>query len=265
MQHNLGIIGGTGWMGRGMIRQWLEKKVISPDQLWVSNRSGLKDTVKEWSDIHFTTDNHILLENADIVILSIRPHQLTDLKLNLANKLVISIMAGVSMARIHELTQATHLIRAMPNAAVDIGESYTPWTCNEHISTEQKHIAHTLFSTMGTEDEVKSDDEINFMTALTGSGPGYVAYYMQSLQQAAMQFGIDPTIADHAVRQLFKGASLLYRNEPRSLDAIVDEFVKYAGTTAAGITKQNDLDINDSIISGVMSAYHKASSDMSSG
>jgi pyrroline-5-carboxylate reductase len=261
-QQCLGIIGGTGWQGGAIARQLLRKGFIAPENLYLSNQSGRRQGFEQWKEVHISNNNQSVINNCSTIILSVRPHQLADLSLNLANHLVISIMAGTAIEQIQQLTGAMHIIRSMPNAAAEIGEAYTPWVATTAVTVAEKQQVKALFAAFGLEDEVASEDQINYFTALTGSGPGLLAYYQQCMIDAAVAQGVQTSVAEHAIKQLFKGAGSLYAKDKRSIHDIVKEFVDYAGTTAAGILQMQSAGLAAAIESGIDTAYQKASSDM---
>ena len=86
----IGIIGGTGWMGKIMGEAILQKKLISADQLWISNRSGRHSYS---APVHFTTNSQELIDAVDVVLIAVRPFQILQFKADIKDKLLISIMA----------------------------------------------------------------------------------------------------------------------------------------------------------------------------
>jgi pyrroline-5-carboxylate reductase len=126
----IGIIGGNGWLGSALIRAALDAGIADPSRLTVSSRSG--DTGST-TDIgaRCTQNNAELVRDSDDVVLSVRPFQFRDLDVDLHGKLVLSVMAGVGCETIAKQTRAAAIIRAMPNAAAAIGQSFTP--CSPRI------------------------------------------------------------------------------------------------------------------------------------
>ena len=120
----IGVIGGLGWMAQAMLQPALDSNTLRPEQLVLSSRrKDLKSPLSE--SIPVLTDNQALADQVDLVVLAVKPEEYLGLQVNLTGKLVLSIMAGVSMQTIEEHTGATHIIRAMPNAAAELGESCT--------------------------------------------------------------------------------------------------------------------------------------------
>jgi hypothetical protein len=101
-KRSIGIIGGTGWLGGVLARAMLSSGALVPQDLWLSNRSGRRDGFESWTGITFTTDNRELAGQCGIVMLAILPGHLRSLDIDLADRLVVSVMAGATVARICE-------------------------------------------------------------------------------------------------------------------------------------------------------------------
>ncbi|SDO76273.1 pyrroline-5-carboxylate reductase [Pseudomonas arsenicoxydans] len=239
--HNrtLGIIGGTGWLGRAIAEALLDSGFISPDRLLVSNRSG---THTFEPPVRLLADNQQLVALSDVVVLSIRPEQFRELQINAKGKLVISLMAGVPAATIHAATGADALIRAMPNAAVEIRQSFTPWYSADSLSEQDRALVQGLFECVGTADEVPKEDCIDYLSALSGTGPALAAMLHQALVSQAVAAGIPPAIAQHAAQGVVVGGGqLLARHDPREM---IKALMAYRGVTAAVLQSMADQGID---------------------
>lgn len=260
--NNIGIIGGSGWMGRALLKQLLANKATKGYDVWISNRSGKSPELGNLPHVKVTKDNNELVQHCDTVVLSVRPHQFASLRLSLTKHLVISMMAGVSVQKIKEHTRASQIVRAMPNAAIEIGQSYTPWFATPEVSKQQLDAIAQWFAIFGAADQVKNEDEINFFTALTGSGQGWVAFFEQCLIQCGVNYGLAPELAERAIRQLFLGMGKLLAKEKQSTDDLISMLIDYAGTTAAGLKEMQASMIAKEIARAIEASYQKSMSDM---
>ena len=111
----LGIIGGTGWLGKAIAESLLDLEFIRPSDLLISNRSGSADVAP---GVRVLSDNQSLVDSSDIVVLSVRPEQFRALQIDARGKTVVSLMAGISASTLSAATGARVVVRAMPNAAV---------------------------------------------------------------------------------------------------------------------------------------------------
>lgn len=110
-----------------------------------------------------------------------------------------------------------------------------------------------------------TEDQIDYFSALTGPGPAFVAFYMDAMIQHAVRRGVDPEIAELAVKQLFHGAGNMLAASDLSPVQTVRVFIDYAGTTAAGLTTFQASSLSRDIGCGIDAAYQKAKSGMTDG
>jgi pyrroline-5-carboxylate reductase len=121
----IGIIGGNGWIGGALARGVVAAGLLQPAELTLSCRS---DPPGWLPGAHWTRDNQALADRSDVVILSVRPQDWPAIEARAPDKLAISVMAGVTLADIGARLGTPRVVRALPNAAADVGASYTPWT-----------------------------------------------------------------------------------------------------------------------------------------
>jgi pyrroline-5-carboxylate reductase len=254
----IGIIGGTGWLGGAIARSLLESGFVAPAALWLSNRSGTRQGFEAWPEVTVTSDNAALAAASRVVVLSVAPGDFPLLEVDLAERLVVSVMAGVSLAAIAAGTGAERVVRAMPNAAAAFRLSYTPWHPSRAVSAEDGAFVQALFEACGNADRVASEDQIDYFTALTGSGAAFPAFFAQAMIAHAVGAGVEPAIAERALRQLFLAAGRVLAEAEESPAEIVQRFVDYAGTTAAGLEALAASDLEAAIGRGIAAAHRKA-------
>ena len=134
----LGIIGGTGWLGGAIAKRLLGTGHVAQGDLWLSNRSGKREGFEAWPDVMITDDSAALITACDVVVLAVRPEQLAALGVDASTRLVISVMASTSMARLAELTGASRIIRTMPSPATEHGEGFTPWFASDDVTDDDR-------------------------------------------------------------------------------------------------------------------------------
>lgn len=238
----LGIIGGTGMLGRALAESVLERGVVSADRLLISNRSGASTLGQQ---VRVLADNQQLVELSDIVVLSIRPEQFRELTINARGKTIVSLMAGVPASLISEVTGADQVVRAMPNAAVQIRQSYTPWFSAGALGEDDRQFVQQMFECVGTADEVPNEDCIDYLSALSGTGPAYPALLYKALVSQAILAGIPPAIAHRAAHGVVVGGGqLLAEHDPLQM---IETLMAYRGVTAAALQSMTDQHI-ESII-----------------
>ncbi len=260
LSDGVGIVGGCGWMGRAIARAMLAASVLAPEDLWISNRSGRRHALEGWPGVHFTTDNQTLVEHCDTVLLSVRPEDFPAIAVAAKGKLVISVMAQISIDQIAEHTGAREIVRALPNAAAEIAQSYTPWFASAAVDDNGRDLVGRLFEACGLADQVPDEDQIDYFTGLTGSGPAFIAFYADAMIAASRAAGIDATLAERAVSQLFRGGISLLQASGQSPAEAVQTFLDYRGTTASGLRALEDAGVARGIAAGLDAAYRAAKS-----
>lgn len=243
MNKRIGIIGGTGWLGGGLAQAMLDSGFIEADRLFLSNRSGRHLLAQ--TGAHVLADNQALVDACDVVILSVRPEQFKALSVKAPGKLVISLMAGVTAQAISEATGASVVVRAMANAAVEISQSFTPWHCAQALSAAEVAFIQGLFECVGTANRVPTEDGIDYLSALSGTGPAFPALLMTALTQQAVMAGIPEDVARQAAKGVVVSASQLLAN--RDPQEMIDSLVAYKGVTAAALQSLIDAGFEEQI------------------
>lgn len=254
----LGVIGGTGQLGRAIVSALVGSGTVEPRSLWISNRSGAADLPVAWAGANQTVDNRELVERCDVVLLSVPPAAFPAIGINAADKLVVSVMAGVTIERIADQTGARRIVRAMSSPAAEYRAAYSPWLAAPGVTDRDREIVSALFGACGTTDEIEHEDHLNLFTAITGPVPGFVALFAATMIDYTVERGVAPEVADRAIRQLFAASGRMLAHETESARAQVDAMVRYAGTTAAGLEAMLCSPLADQIKVGLDAARDRA-------
>ena len=254
----LGIVGGNGQLGSAIARGLMTAGAIAPDALWISARSGRAEALADWPGITVTMDNQALAEACDTVLLSVPPAGFGEVGIAVPDRLVISVMAGITRDRIAAETGAARIIRAMSSPAAAERLAYSPWIGSAAVTAEDRATVGTLFSAIGQTDELTAEAHIDHFTALTGPVPGFVALYADCMIRFAVAEGIAPEIATRAIRQLFLSSGHMLGQGAESPADQVQAMVDYAGTTAAGLVAMERAGIAGVIATGLGAAVNRA-------
>jgi pyrroline-5-carboxylate reductase len=254
----VGIIGGGGWLGRSIGSAMLEKGVLTPASLILSSRSGRVAGFDAWPEVQLTTDNRQLVRQADVIVLSVRPEQFAAVAIDAADRLVISFMAGVSLVTLIERTGSRRVIRAMPNAAAQIGQCYTPWFATEQVTAADKAFTQSMFEACGSADQVFSEADLDYLTGLVGSGAAYPALLAEALLAHALARGLPRHVAMAAVRGVVVGASQLLGRDDMPPAAMLQAMLDYRGTTAAGLQAMLNAGFKEAVGAGLDAAEDAA-------
>lgn len=232
----IGIVGGTGQLGRAIATAWLETRTVLPETLWIANRSGSLGGLSRWPEIRTTTDASALGETCEVILLAVPPDQARTLRFAAGGCLVVSVMAGVTLDELARITGAARVVRAMSSPAAAYRLAFSPWLPRGEIGADDEATVTRLLSALGKTERVASEEQIDRFTAITGPVPGFVAAFAEAMVLSATRRGIPEPVADRAVRQLFLAAGTMMSLEDKTPAGHVQEMIDYAGTTAAGLT-----------------------------
>lgn len=257
-----GAIGGTGWLGSALLAAALKQGVIDETATTVSTRSGRRGNLAPFAGLTFTTDNRALAETADIILLTVRPQDIASLSLDLSGKLVLSVMAMVPMAALQARFGKARYVRAMPNAAAEQGLSFTPLLAGETVTQADLAFAHRFFSASGTVESVTDEGMLDYFTGLTGSGPAFFASLAAAMERDAVSRGVGADLAARAVKQLLRGAAHQLTAEETTMQGLVETFLDYQGTTAAGLKAMDAAGLEHMVHAMLAAAEAKAANSL---
>ena len=201
-----------------------------------------------------------LLAKAEVVILAIKPQDFEEAAggLNFSGKLVISIMAGISIAKIKEKIKCEKVIRVMPNLPLKVGQSLSGWFCDAAIGQNEKEVVKNILKSFGEEIEVDEENKINAITALSGSGPAYFFYLCELMQKAAEKYGFSREEAEKIALNTFFGSAKLLENEKISAEEMRWKITSKGGTTHAAISYLEGNDFEKIFIEAIEKAFIRA-------
>ena len=238
MTKKIGIIG-CGNMGEALLGH-LSTVVEKSTQLMVSEFDVSKrDLLRSKYRIIVEIDNNTVVKFADVIILALKPQDLDAVLRSEVccgvskDKLLVSVAAGVTTKHIEKIVgKDVPVIRAMPNMAAKIGEAITSLSAGASANASHMEIAKEIFSTIG--DVVEIDEKhVDAVTAVSGSGPAYFYYLIESLEDAAVKAGIKRGVAEKLVLKTASGSIKLLevlKEDPASLRKLV---TSKGGTTEA--------------------------------
>lgn len=253
----LGLVG-CGQLGGAIGRALLRAAYVAPKDLLIANRSGSQAGFEDFAGIGWTTELQALADASDIILLAVPPAAARGLRFDAAGKLIVSVMAGVDTAQLSAMSGSSRVVRAMSNPAAEIGLAYSPFFAAPTVGAEDKSTVRGIFLACGATDEVPNEDQIDVFTAVTGPVPGFVAFFAEAMSAYAVENGVDPIIADRAVRQLFLAGGRLLADSPASPADHVQAMIDYAGTTAAGLNDMTSSGVARAIANGLEAARLRA-------
>ena len=257
------IIGG-GNMGLTYAQSFLRSHITSQKDMMILEKSPEKAATLSKKDIGtvFGKANDCL-PHADLIILAVKPQDCPTLFDSLRSmvhdqQVFLSIMAGVKIQTIAEGLGVTKIIRAMPNLPAQIGMGMTVFTSSDEVTRIELVMVQNLINTTGKSIYVESEQLIDAATAISGSGPAYVYYFMNAMMQAAMSMGFTEAQAELLVSQTFKGAVDLHNKADLSYEDWIRKVSSKGGTTEAAMHCYNGDSLHPLIIKGANAALNRA-------
>jgi len=198
---------------------------------------------------------------SDFIILAVKPQDakkmLAELKSYEINKntILISIMAGFSIKKIRQFSLHKKIIRMMPNLGLSVGSGIAVWKAND-LSSSEKKKAKNFINKITENFEVKNEDIINKVTAISGSGPAYFFLLASHLMKASEALGFTKAESRKLVEKTFSASAILSKDSDYSL--LINKVASKGGTTEAALQVFKNKNLEKIVSKAVFSAYKKA-------
>ncbi|MDQ0256180.1 pyrroline-5-carboxylate reductase [Evansella vedderi] len=257
---------GAGAMAESLISGWLKNQYLKEDQITVTNRANDR-RLKELTDyygIKSTRKGEELISPGTIVILACKPKDWASALSQFIPFLgketpVVSVMAGVSTSSIEAFIDKINvpIIRTMPNTSATVGASMTTISYGTAVSDSVRKSVNQLFQGVGETAEVL-EEQMDAMTALTGTGPAYIYYLMEAMELAAEKMGIDSKLAKILVSQTLLGASKRVQESEAQPAQLYKQIMSPGGTTEAGFEVLKENKVQEAIVSCILRAWERS-------
>lgn len=251
-------------MGLTYARSLIRAHITDQEQLMILERLPEKaDSLRALNLGKVYLDPAACLDEADLIILAVKPQDSGELFSRLKplahpQQVYLSIMAGIKMEAISQQLGVTKIIRAMPNLPAQIGMGMTAYTATEDVTRIELVLVQNLLNTTGKAIYVEDEAYIDATTAISGSGPAYVFYFMDAMMSAAKKMGFDEPQSELLVAQTFRGAVELYAKNDLSCQEWISKVSSRGGTTEAAMNTFKQTSVFEDIISGATSALNRA-------
>lgn len=238
------------FIGFGNMAQAMARGFAGESSLYLSaSAPSLPEGLFE-NRIHTSPDNFKYLKAADIVLLAVKPQQTARVMQEIGSHLgdgsvLVSIVSGINLSKLHSFCPENQaVVRAMPNTPVSIGKGISGLYGNHLVTDTHKIALDGLFQKLGMSVWFDAEEKINAITALAGSGPAYVFYFIESMIKAGKTLGFENAQAKQLVLQTVSGAVSLLEKSRLAPEVLRKKVTSPAGTTAAalGILEDNDFE-----------------------
>ncbi len=200
-------------------------------------------------------------------LLAIKPQSFAEVGPKLAaalpkDTLVVSIMAGINLHALGEVFDDRPIIRAMPNLPAAYGAGITAYVGNANATPAHLASAELRLKAGGKVVRLESEREIDMVTAVSGSGPGYVFYMTEVLAAAGEKLGLKPELASELARQTVIGSGTVLASSSDSAESLRKSVTSPAGTTEAALDILMDNDGLAKLMRGAVKAAYNRSKDL---
>lgn len=254
----IGIIGG-GAMAEALIGGLVHSEVVPPSHISVSDHKAMRcDALAQRYGVHAQVGAESFLPRIDVLILAVKPAAAAAAMQETAallkeGALVLSIVAGLTIAEIEAVYPAHPVIRAMPNTPLAVGAGMSAYACGVHAEAPMSAVAERILGAAGRAVLVHEGD-LDAVTGLSGSGPAYAFLMMEALIDGGVAAGLRRETATALAAQTLLGAAqmvLTAKSSPADLRAAV---TSPAGTTAAGLRVIERAGVRSALIEAVLAA-----------
>lgn len=262
-QSHFAIIG-AGAMGEAIIGGLIRQNLTSINKIVASEpRESRRSELREKYGIQTTKNNLEAIENADVVVLAVKPQKVDKILSELhghipANAVIISIIAGASINSIAEGLNHAAVVRTMPNTPGQIGEGITVWYANTSVTEEQLELSKLMLKALGEEIQVEEEYYLDMATAISGTGPMYVFLFMEAMMDAGVHLGFSRHIAEKLVVETIRGSVDYYESQEVHVANLRNKVTSPGGTSAAALYYLEKAGFRTAISRAIWAAYERS-------
>lgn len=260
------VLLGCGKMGSAMLEGWLAGG-LPTTSVWVTDPNP-SDWVRA-QGVHLNED---LPDSPAIVLVAVKPQMMRDalptLKLlGNGDTTFLSVAAGITIATFEQmLGDSTPVIRSIPNTPAAVKQGITAIIGNDHVTEHQMQMAETLLSAIGQTVRLETEDQMDAVTGLSGSGPAYVFHMIECLARAGEAQGLDPELAMTLAKATVAGSGALAMQADETPSQLRVNVTSPNGTTQAGLNVLMDENTGlPPLIAKTIDAATKRSKELANG
>jgi pyrroline-5-carboxylate reductase len=255
---------GAGKMATALAKGFLRAGLVKPENLFASDvAKGALDAFSAETKATVNTDNAATVLAADVLFLAVKPDQVADLlsqlkaSLDPSRHLIISIAAGVSLARLEASAPGQRFIRVMPNTPALVGASASAFSAGSAATAADLTLARKLLGSVGIAFEVK-EKLLDAVTGLSGSGPAYGFMMIEALADGGVAAGLPRPIAQQLAAQTLLGAARMVLETGEHPGALKDAVCSPGGTTIEAVHELEKAGIRAALITAVRASAEKS-------
>ena len=251
-------------MGEALLSRLLRQGTYSPDAVMVSEpMPQRRDYLAQEYGVQTSADNQAAAIATEVLLIAVKPQifdtALTTLTVDAipSTTLVLSILAGTPLARLEAAFPAHPVVRAMPNTPATVGAGITAIASGDRVQAHHLETAQKVFQAVGEVVQVP-EHLMDAVTALSGSGPGYIAVAIEALTDGGVAMGLPRVIAAQLALQTVRGTAELLHETGWHPAELKDRVTSPGGTTIAGIAQLEASGFRSAFIEAVRAACRRS-------
>jgi len=254
---------GSGVMAEAMIAGLIRGEQVAPDRIIASHpRADRRSELMSSYSIRTVEDNASAVENADVVVLAVKPQMLMKVGREIRpamgdGKLVISIIAGATTKALSNIVGVHQVVRSMPNTPAQLGRGMTVWYATPEVTENQREQARVLLGSLGIQLEVDDEKLVAMATAVSGTGPTYVFLVMEALIDAAVHLGFPRHMAHDLVIETLEGSTLFAKSSGMHPAQLRNMVTSPGGTSAAALHELESGRLRTVLSEAVWAAFRR--------
>ena len=260
LNSNITFIGG-GNMAQALIGGLLARGLPTTRIMVSDPVEAIRQLLHE-KEIQAVDDNVKAIKNADVVVLAVKPQVLGTVLKPLyglfEGKLIVSIIAGAEIETIAALTGTDRVVRVMPNTPALVQTGAHGLYANENVTTKDRDLASQILAATGLTIWVNSEAQIDAVTAVSGSGPAYFFYLMESMIRAGKNMGLDEKVATALTLQTALGAAQMAITSSNTPAELRKNVTSPNGTTQAALEVFDRAQISQNIQTALAAAQNRS-------
>ncbi len=258
---HIGIIGG-GQMAEALIKGFLKKEWFSPQNILVSEPvKARREYLEEYYSVKTTDKNNEVIEKRDLILLAVKPQVMEGVlkeikeKVNPERHLILTIAAGLPLSFYEKrLPEKTKIVRIMPNTCALVLKSISAIAKGTYVEEEEIIWVERLFSAIGEVIRVE-EAYMDAVTALSGSGPAYVALFLEALIDAGVRCGLPRDISERLTLATLEGTIGMMKETKKNPYEIKAMVTSPGGTTISALEVFYKEGFPGIVIKAVKKAY----------
>ncbi|KJP87266.1 pyrroline-5-carboxylate reductase [Plasmodium fragile] len=212
----------------------------------------------------FLESNELVAKTCDVIVIAVKPdlaaNVLLEIKEYIGSKLIVSICGGLNLETLEKMVGVpAKIVRLMPNTPALVGQGTLVFCTNNNVDEKDTQKVIDIFSACGTIHQIK-DSEMDIATAVSGCGPAYVFYFIESLIDAGVKNGLNRDLSKELVLQTILGSVHMVKAWSEPVQQLKDDVCSPGGITIVGLSTMEKHAFKYAVMDAVESAYEKSKS-----